>query len=148
MHTLHACIHISSYLPVHQPEHLSINLSINFFTYRLTKKFTWAYFLKVISLIFSAFSSSSYPSPSSSSAMDTSLLFPKTNSNAPTMINPPISNSTAATKSFTNVVSNNVCDIPLSQFPQACVKGDDRTWSERTYGPATSESCKEKGGYL
>lgn len=27
-------------------------------------------------------------------------------------------------KTFATVVVNNVCDIPIGQFPQACVKGD------------------------
>lgn len=56
--------------------------------------------------------------------MDASLLFSETHLSVPTIKILPLINGTSATKSFANVVSNNVCDIPLSQLPQACVKGD------------------------
>ncbi|XP_058766162.1 uncharacterized protein LOC131639707 [Vicia villosa] len=61
--------------------------------------------------------------------MDVSLLFPETHSyvnaskdNIGSSINN--TSSTLKAKSFASVVSNNVCDIPLSQLPTPCIKGD------------------------
>ncbi|XP_058781005.1 uncharacterized protein LOC131655113 [Vicia villosa] len=56
--------------------------------------------------------------------MDVALLFPEAlspNTPTPKPVEKIVSN---IPKTFATIVSNNVCDIPLSQFPQACVKGD------------------------
>lgn len=63
--------------------------------------------------------------------MDVSFLFPEATEIAKRDVNvdtqnPDVTNKTEQNhvKSFGDVVSNNVCDIPLSQFPTPCLKGD------------------------
>ncbi|XP_058776574.1 uncharacterized protein LOC131650888 [Vicia villosa] len=76
--------------------------------------------------------------------MDAALLFPETNlSSLPPSEPNPTNKHSAPPKSFANVVADNVCDIPLSQFPPACVKGDRLaiTIPEEEYALGV-EACK------
>ncbi|XP_058763484.1 uncharacterized protein LOC131636917 [Vicia villosa] len=57
--------------------------------------------------------------------MDVAMLFPEALSPAPE-VSPNLATikTPLVPKTFASIVSNNVCDIPFSQLPQACVKGD------------------------
>ncbi|XP_058741031.1 uncharacterized protein LOC131613374 [Vicia villosa] len=56
--------------------------------------------------------------------MGASFLFPKTNLTGLNQSKLIHKKKTSAPKSFASVVSNSVCDIPQSQFPQVCIKGN------------------------
>ncbi|XP_058754626.1 uncharacterized protein LOC131627787 [Vicia villosa] len=59
--------------------------------------------------------------------MGPSFLFPETNAgtgNSKIVNEQSKAASSVKAKSFVSVVSNNVCDIPLSQLPTPCLKGD------------------------
>ncbi|XP_058762043.1 uncharacterized protein LOC131635437 [Vicia villosa] len=78
--------------------------------------------------------------------MDTSFLFPETHCNrdkSPNNTHNVSSSTTVQAKSFAYVVSNNVCNIPLSQLPIPCMKGDRLaiTIPEEEYALGV-EACK------
>ncbi|XP_058777596.1 uncharacterized protein LOC131651882 [Vicia villosa] len=78
--------------------------------------------------------------------MDASLLFPETHvlvENPPSLKNTSQNPGAVQAKSFAAVVSNNVCNIPLSQLPTPCLKGDRLaiTIPEEEYALGV-EACK------
>ncbi|XP_058776082.1 uncharacterized protein LOC131650388 [Vicia villosa] len=78
--------------------------------------------------------------------MDVSLLFPETHGlvkNSPNLNETSKNTGTVKAKSFAAMVSNNVCDIPLSQLPTPCLKGDRLaiTIPEEEYALGV-EACK------